>query len=526
MKKLIAVILASLMVASVLLACGGGGGTTTTKAPETTTKEAETTAPKTEETTTTQAETTKSANPEKTYHAIFMYNVANENWPHQQQVNDYVKQLCIDELNIECELMPMSFSTKNAQLPLMLAANQQLDVFSQSYPQDYLDQGYILDLMDYKEYIQPAIDWIGEDEIMASLRNGKLAGLPTQLERTHRYGMAMRTDILKEVGIDPETMNGNIEEAYDNCTAIFEKVRAKYPEMVLMGGPNNSPPPNNYQHTDYMGDGYGVLDDYGSTFTVTNYFESPYFKKSCEYMKKWFDAGYIQKDIAVATDSYESLVKAGNTFGGCCPMKPDSYAEKRDQCNHDMSIFYFREDMMLAYSGGGWSVSGTAKDPVQAARLLNFAFTSTEFNDAINWGVPDLDWVEVEPNVAYYPEGMDVSNQGYHNSYGWAYPNERIAHVWKGNAPNMYTEIYPAAEKDSHRTIAYGFVWDNSDHQDTIAALNNIKSEYLYKVASGDVPDMDAEIKKFNDRLYSSGLQSVMDAKQEQLDAWRKANGK
>ncbi|MBQ1376617.1 MAG: DUF3502 domain-containing protein, partial [Lachnospiraceae bacterium] len=108
----------------------------------------------------------------------------------------------------------------------------------------------------------------------------------------------------------------------------------------------------------------------------------------------------------------------------------------------------------------------------------------------------------------------------------WAYPNERIAHVWKGNAPNMYTEIYPAAEKDSHRTIAYGFVWDNSDHQDTIAALNNIKSEYLYKVASGDVPDMDAEIKKFNDRLYSSGLQTVMDAKQEQLDAWRKANGK
>ncbi|MBQ1376619.1 MAG: hypothetical protein IIY77_01485, partial [Lachnospiraceae bacterium] len=183
MKKLIAVILASLMVASVLLACGGGGGTTT-KAPETTTKEAETTAPKTEETTTTQAETTKSANPEKTYRAVFMYNVANENWPHQQQVNDYVKQLCIDELNIECVLMPMSFSTKNAQLPLMLASNEPLDVFSQSYPQDYLDQGYIVDLMDYKEYIQPAIDWIGEDEIMASLRNGKLAGLPTQLERT------------------------------------------------------------------------------------------------------------------------------------------------------------------------------------------------------------------------------------------------------------------------------------------------------------------------------------------------------
>ena len=41
--------------------------------------------------------------------------------------------------------------------------------------------------------------------------------------------------------------------------------------------------------------------------------------------------------------------------------------------------------------------------------------------------------MEIEENIAAYPEGVTPKNQGYHNAYGWNYPNERIAHVWKGN---------------------------------------------------------------------------------------------
>jgi putative aldouronate transport system substrate-binding protein len=524
-----------------LLACGGGNDTTTTttKAPETTTTKGNdeqpadttTTAKPEDDTTTTASEApVDDGRPDETYKAKFVLFVPKDNWPHEQQVKDKIKEITTRDLNVECEILPMTFATVNSQVPLMLAAGEQLDVINCSYPVDYYEQAYVIDLLDYKQYVQEAIDWIGEDEIMASLRGGHLIGLPWQLERTHRYGMAMRTDILEACGYDPATINGPIDDAYDKATEIFAAVKEKYPDMTVMGGPYNSGPPCNTQHTDAMSDGYGVLDNYGATFDVVNYYETEYFKMSCDYMKKWFDAGYIQKDLATSQDSYESLVKAGGTFGGCCPMKPDSYAEKGDQCNYPMTIYYFREDFMTAYTGTGYAVSGTSKDYVQAARLLNYMFVSREFNDTINWGVEGLDWVEDESdptrNTAKYPDGMDASNAGWHNSYGWAYPNERIAHVWVGNEPNMYTELYPNAEKASHRTIAWGFIFDNADYLDTIGALNNIRDEYIYVLASGSAPDVEASMAEMNQRLYGSGLQDVMDAKTEQLAAWRAENGK
>jgi putative aldouronate transport system substrate-binding protein len=544
MKKLIAVLLAALMCASMLLACGGGGNTTTT----TTTKAAEeekttTAAPAKEEDTTTadsgetqEADTTAAPAqdpnwPEETYHAYFILYTPNDAQTRQEQVKQHIMEFTKEDLNIECEIVPMTFATYNAQVPLMLSSGEQIDVLSVSNPQTQYEEGRIVDLMDYIDIIKDAVDWIGYDEVMASKSQGRLYTLPWQLERTHRYGMAMRTDILEELGYDPATINGDINDAYDKATEIFAAVHEKYPDMTVMGGPYNSAPPTNQQHTDALTDGYGVLDNYGSTFEVTNYFESEYFMYSLGYMNKWFKAGYIYKDLATSQDSYESMVKAGNTFGGCCPMKPDSYAEKGDQCGFPMTIFYFREDMMTAYTGNpGYTIAGTAKDYVQAARLLNYVYVSRKFEDAINWGVEGVDWVEdpsdPDHNTAMYPAGVDGANNGYHNSYGWAYPNERIAHVWQGNASNMYTEIYPAAEQESHRTQAWGFIFDNSEWLDTIGALDNIKNEYLYVIGSGSYDDYEDRVKEFNDKLYAAGLAEMMAAKQEQLDAWRAENGK
>ena len=532
MKKLIAVLLAALMCASVLMACGGGTSDSTAAPATEATKEATKEATEEASKEATQEVTEEAGKdddwPAETYQAKFIIYVPNDAWPGADRVKAYIKEMTKKDLNIECEIVPMTFGSYAAQVPMMLSAREQIDVFVMSNAQIQYDQGYIIDLLDYKKQIQPALDLLGEEDIMASCINGHLLALPMQLERTHRYGMAMRTDLLEEVGYDPNTINdGDIEDAYDRATEIFAKIKEAHPEMTVFGGSKSSPPPCNTQHTDALTDAYGVLDNYGDNFDVVNYYETPYFNKSVSYMKKWYDAGYVQSDITVSNDGYEALVKAGNTFGGCCPMKPDSYAEKRDQCNYDMTIFYFREDMMLAYTGsGGYAVASTTKDPVQAARLISYSFTSREFNDAINWGEPGVDWVESpeNDNVAMYPEGVDVSNAQWHNSFGWAYPNERIAHVWIGNDPDMYRKIYVEAEKDSHRTKAWGFIWDNTQYQDAISALDNVKEEYLYQIASGSV-DVEAMSKEFNEKLFKSGLQDIMDEKQRQLDAWLEEKG-
>jgi len=512
MKKLLAVLLAALMSASLLLACGGSGNTdTTTKGSESGNNES-------------QGEKTDEA----PYEAVMIMPVSNDNWTHMDDVMAHVKELALKDINISVTCTPMTLGAASQQVPLMLSGGQQVDVFwnLQDPPTAY-ENAYIIDMMPYWDTLKETIDIVGgEAEVKASLRDGHLLGIYPQMERCHRYGMAMRTDILEEVGYKPEDLK---ENDFDQATEIFKAVHEAHPEMTVIGGSSGTATPAcNFQHTHVIGaNNMGVLDNYGEKLEVVNAYETPEFLRRVDYSKQWYDAGYIQKDIATSTDSYESLVKAGNTFGGCCPMKPDSAAEKQDQCGHDMTIFYWCDYMVNAYNGAGYAIGGTAKDPAKAAKLLNWVFTSREFNDTINWGVEGVDWVESDDpshNVATYPEGMDASNQTYHNSYGWAYPNQRIAHVWDNNDPEMYTKIYPEDEAASRRSKAYGFQFINTDWVDTEGAFKNIYDEYLLTIAAGAVEDPAASIKEFNDKLYASGLQEYMDAQQAQLDEWAKEN--
>ena len=540
MKKTLAVLLAALFCAVWVLGCGQSGNTPAkestaassetqtegTKATETTKEtEAETTVETSKEEDTSESE----VDPKDVYKARFILCVVNDNWPHQDLVNEHVAEISRRDLkDVEIEIVPLSFSAMLNQIPLMMAANEQIDVYWSSATDDHYEQGYCVDLMQYKDILQPAITLLGEEDIMASRHQGRLLCLPPQTERTHSVGMAMRTDILKECGFDPETINGaGVDAAFEKAEEIYKAVHEKYPDMRVIAGKKATALPCFTYSADSLGDGYGVLDNYGETFDVVNLYETEFYKKAVSYMKKWFDLGYVQRDLAVSEDNYESQVKSGAAFGGFGPMKPDSDAEKRDQCAHEMTIFHFTKEMLGAYGGGsGYTIGGTSKDYEKAAKALNYCFTSGEFNDTINWGVEGEDWVEIAENVAAYPEGMNNENRTYHNAYGWLYPNQRVGHVWEGNRANIYTEIYPEAEKNAIRSCAYGFLFDKTDYLDTIGALNNIKDEYNSMIGSGGIDDVDGKIKEFCDRLYGSGLQTVMDAKQEQLNAWREANGK
>jgi len=513
MKKLIAILLAALLCSSMLFACGGGSGSdTTSKSADGGNSESQ----------------DSGKTDEKPYEAVMILYQSNDNWPHRDDVMNALTELVLKDINIKCTFVPMTFGTVSQQVPLMLSGGQQIDIFNNfNDPPTQYENAYILDMMPYWDKLQGAIKAVGgEAEVKASLRDGHLLGFYPMMERCHQYGMAMRTDILEEVGYKAEDLR---ECDFDQATEIFKAVHEAHPEMVVMGGAAGSTPACNFQHTHTIGaNSMGVLDNYGAELKVVNAFETEEFIKRVDYMKQWYDAGYIQKDIATSSDGYEGLVRAGNTFGGCCPMKPDSYAEKADQCNYPMTIFHFAENMVNAFNGAGYAIGGTSKNPEKAAELMDYIFTSREFNDMINWGVEGIDWVESDDpskNVATYPEGMTPENATYHNSYGWAYPNQRIAHVWDNNEPDMYTRIYPEAEEASKRSKAYGFQFKNADWIEAEGAFKNIYDEYVNTIGAGAVKDPAASIKELNDKLYASGLQEYMDAQQKQLDDWAAENG-
>ena len=62
--------------------------------------------------------------------------------------------------------------------------------------------------------------------------------------------------------------------------------------------------------------------------------------------------------------------------------------------------------------------------------------------------------------------------------------------------------------------------FDPTDVTTEITQLTAVEDKYEKDLAFGVVEDIDATLKAFNDELYAAGLEEVMQAKQEQLDAW------
>ena len=62
-------------------------------------------------------------------------------------------------------------------------------------------------------------------------------------------------------------------------------------------------------------------------------------------------------------------------------------------------------------------------------------------------------------------------------------------------------------------------MFDYSDYEAEYTACKNIVNEYKKALWTGSL-DIDSALQEMNDKLYASGLQTLLDAKQEQLTAW------
>ena len=67
-------------------------------------------------------------------------------------------------------------------------------------------------------------------------------------------------------------------------------------------------------------------------------------------------------------------------------------------------------------------------------------------------------------------------------------------------------------------------MFDATDYANQMTALNNLYDQYAVPLMCGSV-EIDSTLEAFNNALYEAGLQTIMDAKQEQLDAWLAERG-
>lgn len=444
--------------------------------------------------------------------------------PDEERIEQKINEILEPELNANLDIVVLPWASASQQLQLMLSGDEKIDVF---YTQatnavQYMNAGQIIDMSELIDKYGTNIKQIyGEDIAKINQVEGFVYGVPNQIERGSIPAIFMRKDLVEKYNIDTT----QIKEPKD-LESVFETVKAGEPDMTMLYSINDGDTPvtrlfrgDNLSDNNYL----GVLMDQTNSTKVENFFATDWFKDTTTMLHNWYQKGYISQDAGTNTENWRTVCKAGNLFSLFFSYHPGTPVEFESSTGYDFEIVPFYNEPIInssSYNGVTFSIAQNSENPEKTMEVLDYIYGSSEIMNLLNWGEQDKDYVieDADNGIINFPEGITSDNAGYNLNLGWELPNQFIAYKWTGSDPQLWEKMeeFNGSAKSSK---AVGFLFDSSNYSSEIAALSNIVKQYSGALYSGS-GDPDELIPELLEALDDAGINEVIQAKQEQLDAF------
>ena len=444
--------------------------------------------------------------------------------PDEERIEQKINEILEPELNANLDIVVLPWASASQQLQLMLSGDEKIDVF---YTQatnavQYMNAGQIIDMSELIDKYGTNIKQIyGEDIAKINQIEGFVYGVQNQIERGSIPAIFMRKDLVEKYNIDTT----QIKEPKD-LESVFETVKAGEPDMTMLYSINDGDTPvtrlfrgDNLSDNNYL----GVLMDQTNSTKLENFFATDWFKDTTTMLYNWYQKGYISQDAGTNTENWRTVCKAGNLFSLFFSYHPGTPVEFESSTGYDFEIVPFYNEPIInssSYNGVTFSIAQNSENPEKTMEVLDYIYGSSEIMNLLNWGEQDKDYVieDADNGIINFPEGITSDNAGYNLNLGWELPNQFIAYKWTGSDPQLWEKMeeFNGSAKSSK---AVGFLFDSSNCSSEIAALSNIVKQYSGALYSGS-GDPDELIPELLEALDDAGINEVIQAKQEQLDAF------
>ncbi len=444
--------------------------------------------------------------------------------PDEERIEQKINEILEPELNANLDIVVLPWASASQQLQLMLSGDEKIDVF---YTQatnavQYMNAGQIVDMSELIDKYGTNIKQIyGEDIAKINQVEGFVYGVPNQIERGSIPAIFMRKDLVEKYNIDTT----QIKEPKD-LESVFETVKAGELDMTMLySSSENDAPATRLFRGDTLSDNnyLGVLMDQTNSTKVENFFATDWFKDTTTMLHDWYQKGYISQDAGTNTENWRTVCKAGNLFSLFFSYHPGTPVEFESSTGYDFEIVPFYNEPIInssSYNGVTFSIAQNSENPEKTMEVLDYIYGSSEIMNLLNWGEQDKDYVieDADNGIINFPEGITSDNAGYNLNLGWELPNQFIAYKWTGSDPQLWEKMeeFNGSAKSSK---AVGFLFDSSNYSSEIAALSNIVKQYSGALYSGS-GDPDELIPELLEALDDAGINEVIQAKQEQLDAF------
>ena len=460
-----------------------------------------------------------------------------------EEVEAEMNKITEEEIGVHVVIEPIPFANLSSQQTLAISSGDQMDLVLALWEGgvgNYVESGALIELTDLlDEYGQDIMDTAGTAMAGGYYQN-KLYAVPNVEVQGHSYGFMARKDMVEELGFEFST-----DQVYtiDDLEALFAAFKEKYGDgyYCVAGTTSNSEFFNYlYGHVDAMGSsglGFpagGLIDclDKSNT-TIENVYASDEYMEYAERMYDWAQKGYFSSDAATNTDDGTAQIASGYYLGQFNTADAMNQTQFSAACATDMVLI----PIVDTYSMTGmfqqvlWGISSNCEHPDKAMQFLNMLYSDAELVRLLMFGIEGEHYEVVEQGEVEYekvidfPEGVDAMNSTYYITLG-VFGNQNLYPVWVPADLSQYDlrdELNEIASEESRQSVALNYAFDSSELATEFSAVSSVISQYGAAIACGAV-DPATQVPAFVSALEAAGIDELIDANQEQFDAFLAEN--
>lgn len=427
------------------------------------------------------------------------------------KVNDEINKYIEPKINATVEMKLLDWGDYDQKIKIIIGSGEAYDIaFTSSWANDYFGNSkkgafYELDKLieergqGIKAALNPAF-------LEGTKVNGHNYGLPTNKELPQYRVFRFNKEMLDKHGLDIANV-----KTIDDLEPLLKAFKEKEPGIAPIPGKIAEFLPFDPPIADlpFIGMPLKTTD-----YKLINVWETPEAMAYLETMHKYYQAGYLPKDVATQKDAGDYF-KTGKWLVDVADSQP--YADNLWSNDAGYKVVSVPMHDPIAFN---WSVAGAlqainakSKHPEKAMDFLNLLYTDPYLINLVDFGIE---------NVHYKKTGEQSKDSIPDSGYGFpafSVGNLMLTYLNTGDPADKWDQFKKFNDSATNAPLL-GFQVDTTNITTELANLKNTKDATYNSLLSGTL-DPKTNLPKVNAKLKDNGLDKVMAELQKQIDEWR-----
>lgn len=449
-------------------------------------------------------------------------DVQNDDQMVLDEVNRYIER----KIGARLKIVKVGWGDYSQKMQVIINTDDIWDMcFTSSWTNDYLQnvqKGVFLELdsLLQKEgkQIYEEIDRRFWEAVKVG---GNIYGVPSEKEIGNCPMWVFTKEYVDKYDIPYESIH-----SLEDLEPWLALIKEKEPDVVPMYLTKDYTAPT---YMDKIQDPVGIEYD-DNTLMVKNVFETDKMKSVLRTMRRYYLAGYINEDAAVASD--DRTVKRFVTKGDGQPFAELTWSK---DLGYEVVVSQIMDIKITNASARGaiTAINRHSEHPQKAMELLNLINTDEYLRNLLNYGIEGVHWDRTDAGA---DETEAVKGSGYAYDFkiklnADSAKNYSVPYWVQGGLFHTYVLdnepldkwiVFKEFNDASVKAPSFGFDFNLEPVSAQVAAFRNVLDEFGKSLYTGSV-DPDKYLPELNKKLEAAGIQDVIDEMQRQVDEWKAA---